>query len=183
MICCQEWGCTQLLVGKLGHAFLSNMMMPRSLARMQQNDVWCKHVFWAGNSTVLIFIEIRLLFWLLLQICLQKSFVVCDTCKRNYASFDGLFTEMHDKLSPFQHWWKHWHIPSEHGIFTKRKIPTIRDLKTPGKVQDKVMKTGCSVKIAETSIPIAEIRLFQSPRFCPRPSFLMHSWTLRVGLY
>jgi len=51
------------------------------------------------------------------------------------------------------------------------------------KVQDKVMKTGCSVKIAETSIPIAEIRLFQSPRFCPRPSFLMHSWTLRVGLY
>ena len=38
------------------------------------------------------------------------------------------------------------------------------------KVQDKVMKTGCSVKIAETSIPIAEICLFQSPRFCPRPS-------------
>ena len=29
----------------------SDMMMPRSLARIQQNDVWCKHVSWAGNST------------------------------------------------------------------------------------------------------------------------------------
>ena len=53
-----------------------NMMMPRSLARMKQNDVWSKDVSWAGNSHALIFIEIRQSFWLLLQICLQKSFVV-----------------------------------------------------------------------------------------------------------
>ena len=90
----------------------SNMMMPCSHARMQQNNVWCKHVSWAGNSTALIFIKIRQLLWLLLQICLQKSFVVCDTCKRNYALFDRLFTELLDKESLFQHWWKHWHMPS-----------------------------------------------------------------------
>ena len=68
----------------------SNMMMSRSLKRIQQDDVWCKQVSWAGNSTALIFIVTGQLFWLLLQICLQKSFVVCDTCKRNYALFDRL---------------------------------------------------------------------------------------------
>jgi len=90
----------------------SDMMMPRSLAKIQQDDVWCKHVSWAGNSTAHIFIVIRQLFWLLLQICLQKSFVVCDTCKRNYALFDRLITIWLATKSSFQHWWKHWHMPS-----------------------------------------------------------------------
>jgi len=91
----------------------SDMIMSRSLARIQQNHVWCKHVSWTGNSTTLIFIEIRQLFWLLLQICLQKLFVVCDTCERNYALFDRLITEFLDKQSSFQHWWKHWYMVSE----------------------------------------------------------------------
>ena len=32
--------------------------------------------------------------------------------KRNHALFDRLFTELYEKPSSFQHWWKHWHMPS-----------------------------------------------------------------------
>ena len=58
----------------------SNTMMSRSRAILQQYDVWYEDVSWAGHSTVLIFIVIRQLLWMLLQICLQKAFVVCDMC-------------------------------------------------------------------------------------------------------
>jgi hypothetical protein len=40
-------------------------------------------------------------------------FVVWVIPKRNYALFDRLFTERHEKPSSSQHWWKHWHMPSE----------------------------------------------------------------------
>jgi len=36
----------------------SNMMMNRSLARIQQNDVWCKHVSWEGNSIALFSLKL-----------------------------------------------------------------------------------------------------------------------------
>ena len=89
-----------------------NMMMPPWLARLTQNELWNKDVSWWGDSHALIFIEIGLLFLVLLQICHQKTLSFRTSRKRNSLQFDRLVDDLNEILSPFIHWWKHWHMPS-----------------------------------------------------------------------